>query len=431
MADSKRDLPKTDKGWQAWLSNVRPPAKREWLSLGGGLEVCREPSGTQTFQGRPRRRGERNPRRVRIGSFPAFSVADARRRLVEMKSLAREGRDPALEQRRARAGVVRPRTLNDLIKGHLAGREGQVTAKTLQNDRDLLEGVLAPALGDRLLSDLEPIDLGKAVTDYATRLKSEGRSHGTNANKLLGSARRMFRMALGAGLIGALDPTAGLSKPVKEAPRNRILVDGRVLVGPDPSVNELGRFAAALTADPSPVPVRRPTRIALILTLRLGLRAHEACSLEWRAVSLDGDAPSVTITTSKTPSGLRALPLPPSAVEGLRALRASAKKNAVYLFPAEDGSKRAKHLHPQSLSRAFSRACARLNIADITTHDLRRTALSGLIELGHEGVAGRIAGHRGSGVMAVHYDRSKRLGAMRSALEDWSAAIDAAAERAS
>jgi hypothetical protein len=61
VTDAGRKLPKTDKGWQAYLSNARPPEKREWLPLGGGLVVCREPSGTQTFQGRPRRKGERIP----------------------------------------------------------------------------------------------------------------------------------------------------------------------------------------------------------------------------------------------------------------------------------------------------------------------------------------------------------------------------------
>jgi integrase len=70
-----------------------------------------------------------------------------------------------------------------------------------------------------------------------------------------------------------------------------------------------------------------------------------------------------------------------------------------------------------------------LGIADASTHDLRRTCLSGLIELGHESVADRIAGHVPRHVMGRHYDRSKRLDAMRDGLEAWSAAIDAAATR--
>jgi integrase len=166
-----------------------------------------------------------------------------------------------------------------------------------------------------------------------------------------------------------------------------------------------------------------------MLTLRMGFRALETCSLEWRAVDLDSAAPSITVTTSKTSAGLRALPLPRAAVETLRELRASPGKVQAFLFPAEAGSKRAKHLHPESLSRAFARACDRLGIADASTHDLRRTCLSGLIELGHESVAERIAGHVPRHVLGRHYDRSSRMEAMRAGLEAWSAAIDAAAAR--
>jgi integrase len=207
-----------------------------------------------------------------------------------------------------------------------------------------------------------------------------------------------------------------------------VLFDGKVLVGPDPSVNELGSLVVGLAADPSPVPVSRPTRIALMLTLRMGLRALETCSLELRAVSLDGDAASITVTTSKTRAGLRTLPLPPAAVDELRQVKAAAKKH-VCVFPAELGAKRAKHLHPESLSRAFARACARLGIADASTHDLRRTCLSGLIELGHEAVAERIAGHVPRHVMGRHYDRSTRAEAQRAALMARCEAVDAAAWR--
>ena len=163
----------------------------------------------------------------------------------------------------------------------------------------------------------------------------------------------------------------------------------------------------------------------------MGFRALETCALEWRAVSLDGDTPTVSVTTSKTAAGLRALPLPRAAVELLRERKEASKKDAIYVFPAEEGSKRAKHMHPESLSRAFARACGRLKIAGASTHDLRRTCLSGLIELGHEGVAERIAGHVPRHVLGRHYDRSSRLDAMRAGLEAWSVAVDAARERVS
>ena len=157
----------------------------------------------------------------------------------------------------------------------------------------------------------------------------------------------------------------------------------------------------------------------------------ETCSLEWRAIDLDGDAPSVSVTSSKTKAGLRTLPLPKASAEILRELRGGAAKGANFVFPAEPGAKRAKHMHAESLSRAFARACARLEIAGASTHDLRRTCLSGLMELGHDTVAERIAGHVPRHVLGRHYDRSSRLDAMRAGLEEWAQAIDAARVRSS
>ena len=63
----------------------------------------------------------------------------------------------------------------------------------------------------------------------------------------------MFKTGRGWGVVAGADPTAGLAKPAKEAPRDRVLFDGAVLVGPDPRLNELGRLVCALTADPCPV----------------------------------------------------------------------------------------------------------------------------------------------------------------------------------
>ena len=53
------------------------------------------------------------------------------------------------------------------------------------------------------------------------------------------------------------------------------------------------------------------------------------------------------------------------------------------------------------------------------------------MELGHDTVAERIAGHVPRHVLGRHYDRSSRLAAMRAGLEEWANAIEAASERAS
>ena len=105
--DAAPQSPKTDKGWQAYLSNVRAPAKRVQKPLGTGLAILLEPSGVKTFLARLRRRGEKNPRTTRIGAFPAVSVADARRKLAEMKSSFARAGTP-----RSSSGVCTPASAN-------------------------------------------------------------------------------------------------------------------------------------------------------------------------------------------------------------------------------------------------------------------------------------------------------------------------------
>ena len=128
MAAKTAKLPKTDRGWQAYLSNIRTGGERRWLAMAGGLTICLEQGGGKTFQARIRRAGDTNARRINIGAFPAVSVSEARKRLHTAKAFAREGRDPAIEHRRKRAGVEEVRTLSALIDLYLrvvSGRGSQ------------------------------------------------------------------------------------------------------------------------------------------------------------------------------------------------------------------------------------------------------------------------------------------------------------------
>jgi len=431
MATKTEKLPKTDAGWQTWLLNVKPPEERRWIALGGGLTVCLEVGGGKVFQGRPRRVGDKNARRVAVGHFPAVSVAQARQRLAEARSMAREGRDPALAQRRAREGLEEIATFGQLAESYLKRRAegGELRDKTLGIEAQAL-APLRRALGDRLLADLEPRDFSAVIEREAARLRKAGKT-GRLANQSLAAAKRAYKDARGRGEFTGPSPVAELKRPAKESPRERVLFDGRVLRHMiDPERNEIGALVAALRSD-APGP-DHGTRAALLLGLFLGMRAGEIAALEWSAVRLDDAVPTLVVVAGKTKAATRTLPLPAQAVAILRALRATADGKARHVFPARSGAGRAEHLHAESLSRAFSRLCAALGIDGAVLHDLRRTALSGIIELtGGEALAERVAGHKGQSALARHYDKAKRLNPMLKALTAWADAVDDAAERTS
>jgi len=430
MATKTEKLPKTDQGWQTWLANVKPPEERRWIALGGGLTVCLEVGGGKVFQGRPRRVGDKNPRRVDLGHFPAVSLSLARQRLAETRAEVKEGRDPALARRRDREGIEKITTFGALVDRYLKRRadSGKLRGKTLGIEEDAL-APLRRALGDRLLADLEPRDFSAVIEREAARLCKAGRT-GRLANQSLAAAKRAYKDARGRGEFSGSSPVAELKRPATERPRERVLYDGRVLRHMiDPERNEVGALVAALRATHAPGP-DAGTRAALQLGLMLGMRAGEVAALEWSAVRLDDPTPVLIVVAGKTRAAVRHLPLPASIVTLLAALRATADSKAQYVFPARPGAGRAEHLHAESLSRAFSRLCTALRIEGATLHDTRRTCLSAIVELtGDEGLAERIAGHKGQSALARHYDKSKRLAAMLEALTAWADAVDDAAER--
>jgi integrase len=426
-------LPKTDQGLQAWLQNRRPPEEREWIALGHGLTVCLAPSGDKTFQARLRRLGDKNARRVALGAFPACSVAEARQRLAAARAAVREGRDPGLDRRRARQGVEEIRTFGQLADRYLADRveSGRLRPKTIAVETQAV-AKLRHALGDRLLADLEPRDIAHVVAAEAARLRKAGRS-GRSANIMLAVCKRIFREGRAAGVYNNESPAAALKRPASEQARERVLLDGKILrqhPGGGGDEGEIGRLAVALT-DADAAGPDRSTRAAIYLALSLGMRAGEVCAMEWSAIRLDDEVPTLTIVRGKTQAATRTLPLPPQAVAILRTLKSTAGKSVRFVFPARNDGGRAEHLHAESLSRAFSRLCERLGIEGATLHDARRTCLSALVELtGDEGLVEKIAGHKGRSVLRVHYDKSKRLDDMLTALAKWADAIDDAVARA-
>jgi integrase len=429
MASKLEKLPTTDKGWQAWLGNIKAPEKRQWIPLGRSLEICLETGGAKVFQGRVRRRGDKNARRIPLGVFPATSVAMARTKLEEAKAIAREGRDPSIDRKRERVNLVTLRTVADLVDEYLQRREasGRLRPKSLATEREKLL-ILRAKLGDRLLADLEARDVSNLVETEAARMRRAG-GNGTSANRVLDVTKRMFKMARGWGLVVA-NPAADVSRPAREQPRERILFDGAVLRSlADPFLNETGQLVFAITGDSFTGDVA--TSVALMLALTLGLRAGEAAGLQWSSIRFDDEIPTLTVARAKTKAGERTLPLPRQLLDALRTLRASSDKKRAYVFPARSDAKRSQHLHPESLSRALARTCARLGLSEVVLHDLRRSCLSAIAELtGNDSLAERIAGHRGVSVFSRHYDRSARLDPMLEALQRWADAIDDAAARA-
>ena len=446
MASAKGDgVPSTDAGQQNWLSTVKAPSKGQWVSLKGKLLIYLAKDGSKSFYTRITLKGSKGSKYHLLAHYPACSIYDARKLVAEWHSTARNGQDPALERKRAKQNIGRPSTLNELIDAYLADRgekvkDGELSPRTILVDKDAL-ALAKEKLGERLLSDLEPLDFGGLVKNEARRLKDQGGT-GRRANMTLAAIKRAYVFAEGAGLYDEKIPVQNLKRPAKEKSRERILYDGKKLIDLDnPKKNETGALLARIRKDDLYHTRDKYARVAIELALMFGLCASEICQLKWPQVVLETDEnklpPRLKILKGKTQFRERSLPLPSQAIDLFNKLK-KVTDSTEYVFPARNGEKRKlPHLNPQTLDRAMKRFITQLNFdQNATPHDLRHTCLSGILQSNNDRpLAKQIAGHKSKGddklTEAIDiYDQSDKLEQILEKLQPWADILDDACARA-
>ncbi|APD09723.1 tyrosine-type recombinase/integrase [Thermus brockianus] len=339
------------------MARKRPPGEGSIYQRKDGLWV-----GAITVGYTPRG----NPRRKVVYGRTRQEVA---RKLAELQVLHHRGllaepaqitvRDWAEDWLKRKAAEVRPRTLES-YRYHLA--------KAIPSLRD-------PTAYDRFgrmrLQSVQPLHVrrhldGLRLTPHAMK----------NIRWLL---HAVFEDAVRMELIHR-NPVAPVK--VKGPPRKS---PGRTLE-PD----EARRLLAALDEHPSPL------AIALRLMLTCGLRRGEALGLRWEDVDLEEGVLHVrrawakvggkgVVSEPKTSSGYRAVPIPPTTLERLRAYRESVQglseeeARRSWLFPGRDPS---QPVHPDAPDHFLRRLLARLGLPQVRVHDLRHTYGSLLLAQG-------------------------------------------------
>lgn len=181
----------------------------------------------------------------------------------------------------------------------------RISASTAANYRTVLNRVLLPALGDRQLRAIRPMDLQRIVNDL------EGQSR-TGVTNVITTLRLIFAAALQERLISS-NPAVGLQMPQITPPKQK-----RAMT-PD----ECRRVEA--------VALSHPRGLFLALLYWLGVRSGEARGFKWADVDwqharirVERDIDPKAHDTEgelKTPGSRRTLPIPAPLMELLRARR--------------------------------------------------------------------------------------------------------------
>ena len=375
---------------ERYVQTLQPPAEGR-LEVGddvvAGLWFRVTSKGIKSWSIRSRRDGQAV--RFTLGSYPELGLAMARQLALQQIGKIKAGHDPVNDRRRKRNASIRAKTeslsaLLDLyVDTILATRKsGKTRARDLRRD-------LKPLLG-RPASLIQRSDL-TALIDRKTVTAP------ISANRLVGYAKPFWRWMHERGYIDE-NVASELSKPSPETVRERFLDDVELVA--------VWR-ACGQTGFPF-----GPFFKLLLLTAQ---RRGEVLEMRWGEI--DFDKACWTIPGSRTKNGAEHivhLSAPAQAI--LRDLGGDSLAEGL-LFTTTG-------VTPISgISKAKARLDKASGITDWRLHDLRRTAVTHMVDLGiNPAVADRILNHVAASTMSVvqrAYQRSALLDQRRHALDAW------------
>jgi integrase len=299
---------------------------------------------------------------------------DAERRLVELLKARDDG------------AYVEPSklTVAEHVRARVAQWEaaGDISAKTAERYRELVENQIVPHLGAKLLQRLKPADL----EGWHSTLKIKGRKGGEDgiSGKTIAHAHQVLRKALGDALKNDM-----IAKNVAVSQRPPKGEGGEVVILTDEQVKAL-----------LPTLEGRAMYVPVAVALFTGLRRGELLALRWANVNLDSKVLRVREALEETASGIRAkepktrkgtrdVTLPDLVVDTLREHRRQQLEwrlaaglgklpDDALVFPRPDGG----HQSPKDFSTAWGVVADRIGLGAVTFHALRHTHASQLIDAG-------------------------------------------------
>ncbi|WP_282243641.1 site-specific integrase [Stenotrophomonas sp. PS02300] len=344
-------------------------------------------------------------------TFPYNAQADAKAPdsrvaiLKQAAAFATAERAALHVEKQPASGLLRNQSLNAWIARYI--EEVCPTKKAGRGDADALRLMQQrfPNLCSRGVESLTPKDFGMEKLGFARVLyddymlsESSIVRHQTLLSHVITTAIKNWHFPLRE------NPIRKASRPSVSNQRERVVTD-----------QEWTRLQEAMAA------LHPSTRAAIAFLRWTGCRRGEAIKLRWEDIALEG-TPQVVLRDTKTPKKVkvnsRTIPLHPNAVSVLQQLlrelgavggdEVGENGSARPSFPgagavfSTDGGK--APIAGDSVTQAWSRACAKAAIEGATLHDLRHTRITELANLLPLHKVMRISGHKTSQMLMRYYN---------------------------
>jgi integrase len=359
--------------------------------------------------------------RMTIGTTLTIpKVEEARALAREAMLQAQAGIHPVEQRREAeREAEIAGETIASAIARYLVRHaEPRMRPDYFKETKRTLERDVVPALGARPVRDITRRDIRELVAAIVDRGSP---SHACHVQRYLSA---MLTWAVGEDLIPA-NPCIGLPAPAKKVERDRALDD-----------DEIRLFWLACER------IGWPFRDLFRLLLLTAARRDEVAEARWSEFDLDKGLWILPRTRSKNDKA-NLVHLSPPALAILASLPRIGDAGFVFTTNGETSISGFSHgaarlrkamlevKREELIAAGRPEEAASASIGPFTLHDLRRSAATGMAELGiAPHVIDKMLNHVGAAVVGVAriYNRAELLPERKAAAEAWAAHIEALVE---
>ena len=386
-----------------------------------GLYLVIQPGGAKSWAVRYRYKGK--PRKLTLGpalvlergeAEPAHdptidgSVTLAAARMLASDALRKvvQGADPAEQKQREKADTeaLQAKLAGDTVENlkiQFIERYAKRQNRSWKQTEWIFDKLVLPAWKGRTVHDItkrDVIDLIEGIEQDRPIL----------ANRVLAAVRKWFNWLAARDVVKA-SPCTGVVPPAKEKARDRRLTDDEIRA----------LWAACGKGEPDGGGIGEPFGSFVKLLLLTGQRRSEVAGMRWSELDLDKRLWMIPAERSKNKRA-HAVPLARQAVAIIEGVKRIAKSDHVFTTTGDSGL--------GGFSRAKERLDQRMKPATAWTfHDLRRSAATGMADMGippHivEAVLNHISGAK-AGVAGI-YNRAAYAAEKADALQRWADHVD-------
>lgn len=381
------------------------------------------PAGTKTFQLMYRIEGRQ--RFMRLGTYPATTLAEARSAARAARKLLDQGLDPQdererqlQEQQKAKEEAAASGTVEQLFEHYINTLKEE--NKDYREVQRALEKDALPKLGKKTpAKDVTSQDIAKALHAVYKR----------GSRSMANHLRRYLHRAFQLGIYHDNDPRnfgaptrfGILFNPVANVPQDT----GAEKTGVrELSWEELRAVWLALDAN-----VNVNSAIATRLLICSGLRVREVTNAapdEFHLADRLWRLPADRIKSRHKRRADHLLPITDLMAEQIERAQLIAGENSPFLLPGHGDPRSGIPMHEDSLRHDLADLCKTIGIPHFTPRDLRRTWKTRGGELGiPKEWRDLVQNHARSDVASVHYDVWEYLDEKRQALERFGSHLQA------